>query len=184
MPNDWSADGKFIVFEDNNRETGRDALDVAHGRRSHSQTDDPHAVPGVGRTVIAGCRVGRIRLQRLRHVGGVRGAPARTRREETHLHRRRHRAAMAARWQGSCFYVAPDTGSMMAVAITTNPIFTAGAPVQLFATPGEPASRRQSREVAYDVSPDGQSFVINTPLEQPPASGITVVLNWAAGLPH
>jgi hypothetical protein len=38
--------------------------------------------------------------------------------------------------------------------------------------------------VPYDVMPDGQHFLINTPPEQPPLSGISVVVNWTTGLPR
>jgi hypothetical protein len=34
----------------------------------------------------------------------------------------------------------------------------------------------------YDVSPDGQRFLINSLSEQATAAPITVVLNWTAGL--
>jgi hypothetical protein len=34
----------------------------------------------------------------------------------------------------------------------------------------------------YDVSADGQRFLINTPKEEPSAVPITVVVNWTAGL--
>jgi len=35
---------------------------------------------------------------------------------------------------------------------------------------------------AYDVSADGQNFLINTLPEQDSSAPITVVLNWTAGL--
>ena len=34
----------------------------------------------------------------------------------------------------------------------------------------------------YDVTRDGQRFLLNVPLEEAAASPITVVLNWATGL--
>ena len=34
----------------------------------------------------------------------------------------------------------------------------------------------------YDVTADGQHFLVNTLVEEPPVSPITVVLNWIAGL--
>ncbi|MBI3330168.1 MAG: hypothetical protein HYZ81_26100, partial [Nitrospinae bacterium] len=34
----------------------------------------------------------------------------------------------------------------------------------------------------YDVTADGQRFLVNTVVEEPPAPPITVVLNWTAGL--
>ena len=34
----------------------------------------------------------------------------------------------------------------------------------------------------YDVTADGQRFLVNTLIEEPPAAPITIVLNWIAGL--
>jgi hypothetical protein len=34
----------------------------------------------------------------------------------------------------------------------------------------------------YDVSPDGQRFVVNTLLEETASSAITLVLDWTHGL--
>jgi len=75
------------------------------------------------------------------------------------------------------FYVSPDSGSVMSVAVAETPTFTAGLPVRLFdLQPGDTA--RRPREIGYDVSPDGQGFLVSTPPEQPPPRGIAVVLNW------
>jgi hypothetical protein len=34
----------------------------------------------------------------------------------------------------------------------------------------------------YDVTADGQRFLVNTLVEAPPPPPITIVLNWTAGL--
>jgi hypothetical protein len=36
----------------------------------------------------------------------------------------------------------------------------------------------------YDVSPDGQRFVMNLTAGEPVPPPVTVVLNWTAGLPR
>ena len=75
------------------------------------------------------------------------------------------------------FYVSPETGSVMAVAVAAMPTFTAGLPVRLFdLQPGNTA--RRPREIGYDVSADGRRFLVSTPPEQPQPRGIAVVLNW------
>jgi hypothetical protein len=38
------------------------------------------------------------------------------------------------------------------------------------------------RRAQYDVTPDGQRFLLNVPVEERQSASITVVLNWAAGL--
>jgi hypothetical protein len=73
------------------------------------------------------------------------------------------------------FYIAPD-GSLMAVEVSLEPTFRpTGTPRALF---------KVAAEVAYfDVSPDGQQFLISVPIgagvEAPPYK---VVLNWTETL--
>jgi Tol biopolymer transport system component len=76
------------------------------------------------------------------------------------------------------FYIAAD-GKLMSVPVqtTTNGQFKAGTPVELFATQlveVVPSAQRHQ----YAVSPDGQRFLMNVPVESAGVSPITVVLNW------
>ncbi len=83
------------------------------------------------------------------------------------------------------FYLAPDR-RLMAVEVKTGATFEVGAPRALFAadvsapgavgTPGLLAYQ-------YDVSADGQRFLMNALLEAAPASPIEVVLNWVRSNP-
>jgi hypothetical protein len=69
----------------------------------------------------------------------------------------------------------------MAVDVTTQPGFTAGKPRQLF----EGHYVRSPYSVpTYDVSPDGQRFLMIKPIEQEQAAPtqINVVLNWTEEL--
>ena len=72
------------------------------------------------------------------------------------------------------FYRSGDR--MMAVNVSTRPSFTVGKPHVLFSGPYEPTPATFSN---YDVSPDGQRFLMLKPseTEQAPAQ-INVVLNW------
>ena len=74
------------------------------------------------------------------------------------------------------FYISSD-GKMMSVPIIGTTSFEAGTPVPLFTT-----HRRQpvsSQDVfCYDVTPDGQKFLIVTNADQGPASPLSVTLNW------
>jgi Tol biopolymer transport system component len=81
---------------------------------------------------------------------------------------------LAPRWSrsGEIFYV--EQRKLMAVTVTTNPAFSAGAPVALFekrslVTPGQSPN--------YDVSADGKRFVIPDRLNDQPLL-IHVVHNW------
>ena len=57
--------------------------------------------------------------------------------------------------------------------------FSAGTPRMLFDGPYLPTPGSLPN---YDVSPDGQRFLINVDLSEATAAPITVVLNWQAGL--
>jgi eukaryotic-like serine/threonine-protein kinase len=76
------------------------------------------------------------------------------------------------------FYVSAD-GKMMAVAVKTGASFEAGSPAALFQT-----HRRQpvsSQDVfSYDVSGDGQRFLIITKMDEANAAPLSVHLNWAS----
>jgi hypothetical protein len=70
----------------------------------------------------------------------------------------------------------------MSVPVKLDAAFEAEAPVPLFRTRLIPqGSQSLGLPTAYDVSPDGQPFVVTVPPEDlgPP---ITVVLNWIAAL--
>jgi len=70
---------------------------------------------------------------------------------------------------------------MMAVEVKTGASFEAGAPAALFQT-----HRRQpvsSQDVfSYDVSGDGQRFLIITKVDDAKAAPLSITLNWASEL--
>jgi Tol biopolymer transport system component len=74
------------------------------------------------------------------------------------------------------FYVDPN-GSLMAVPVSSGPAPEIGTPVPLFNTtipfPTGPSLRRY-----YDVSADGQRFLISTPARLTSAEPFTFVVNW------
>ena len=67
----------------------------------------------------------------------------------------------------------------MAVPVRTGANFEASSPVALFqAHLRQPISVLD--RVSYDVSPDGQKFLINTKVDEPNAAPLSVILNWAS----
>jgi hypothetical protein len=87
------------------------------------------------------------------------------------------------RWRGDTkelFYIAAD-GKIMAVPVSVGVHFDAGAPVVLFQ-----AHAREffatSEQVSYDVTKDGQQFLINTQVKNIDTHPMSVVLNWDAEL--
>ena len=87
------------------------------------------------------------------------------------------------RWRGDgreLFYLSSD-GRMMAVTVNTGSGFSAGTPVPLFqASARQPVSYLDI--FAYDVTRDGQRFLINTDMSSPETVPMSVVLNWPAKL--
>jgi Tol biopolymer transport system component len=87
------------------------------------------------------------------------------------------------RWRGDSkelFFLAPDA-MMMAVPVSGGATFNFGAPVALFqATPREMVAT--SEMIAYDVTNDGQKFLINTDVKTGNAQPMSVILNWDAEL--
>ena len=76
------------------------------------------------------------------------------------------------------FYLSSD-GKIMAAPVTSGANFDAGMPIALFqATPRQPVALQDF--FVYDVSRDGQRFLINTPVKQAETKPMSVVLNWAA----
>ena len=69
----------------------------------------------------------------------------------------------------------------MAAPVRTGANFDVGAPVALFqANPRELVAT--SEHFVYDVSKDGQRFLINTQVKNPDTRPMSVVLNWDAEL--
>ncbi len=87
------------------------------------------------------------------------------------------------RWRGDgkeLFYLASD-GKMMASPVTTGEHFDSATPQPLF----QAKMREQvagSELVMYDVTRDGQRFLLNTQIERTEAQPMMVILNWAAAL--
>jgi serine/threonine protein kinase/Tol biopolymer transport system component len=85
------------------------------------------------------------------------------------------------RWRGDgkeLFYLSSDY-KMMAAPVSTGPNFDSGQPVALFqTTPRQPVSFNDL--FVYDVSRDGQRFLINTVVKEAATSPMSVVLNWPA----
>jgi Tol biopolymer transport system component/predicted Ser/Thr protein kinase len=84
------------------------------------------------------------------------------------------------RWRrdgSEIFYLAPDNKLMAASVNSKGASFEVSAVKPLFAT--RIAFRGSYK---YDVSPDGQKFLIDSAPEQATTSPLTIVLNWEAGV--
>lgn len=84
------------------------------------------------------------------------------------------------RWRGDgreLYYLAPD-GKLMAVQVTTSPVFQAGVARILFQAPPTISASTPR----WDVTGDGKRFLLPAPTAQSAQAPITVVLNWQAAL--
>jgi len=86
------------------------------------------------------------------------------------------------RWRADgkeLFYLSPDS-KLMAVPVKTGADFDAGTPAELFqANPREMIAT--SEQFSYDVSKDGQKFLINSQVKTA-MTPMSVILNWSAEL--
>lgn len=87
------------------------------------------------------------------------------------------------RWRGDgkeLFYLSPD-GHVMALSVTTGAHFSSGTPTALFqASARQPVSYLDV--FAYDVSRDGQRFLIITPVKSAETEPMSIILSWPAKL--
>ena len=87
------------------------------------------------------------------------------------------------RWRSDgreLFLLALD-GRLMAVDVKTTNGFEAGSPVALFQThPRQPISDMDF--FTYDVTADGQKFLVNTKVDTVNSAPLSVILNWSSEL--
>jgi Tol biopolymer transport system component/predicted Ser/Thr protein kinase len=178
-PNDWSPDGRYLLFS------------------SVGKSSDLWILPMTGDD-----RKPRIYLQTEFHESQARFSPdarwvAYTSNESgvNEVYVRPFPDASAGKWMVSkgggnqphwrrdgreLFYISADS-KMMAVDVLAGPAFRSGVPKALFpATIMGGASATNTTR--YDVTADGKKFLINSVQDVRDPSPITVVLNWQAGL--
>jgi Tol biopolymer transport system component len=176
---DWSRDGRYIVYVGGGRAISRSDLWVAPmaaPREARALLDSPFVethgriAPGGWWFAYASNETGQLEVYVDRFEG--RGAKAL-------VSTKGGRWPRWARDGSELFYVAADN-QLMSVAIkTSGDRIEVGAPRVLFAIRPRPPVRLDA--YPYDVSPDGQRFVVNTLVEDAASSTITVVHNWTSG---
>ena len=175
-PDDWSSDGRFILYEDSGPDTGSDlaVLPVTGDRKPSSFlktkfTEMHGQFSPDGRWVAyTSDESGRteVYVQPFPPAGGKwqisvdGGGQASWRRDGREI-----------------FYVTPER-DLMAVSVSTQSLFKAGVPQRLFTLPTPDLGLTNSKN-NHVVAADGQRILVNTLAEEtsPP---IIVVLNWAS----
>lgn len=88
---------------------------------------------------------------------------------------------MQPRWRRDgkeLFYISADW-KMMAVNVSTGPVFHAGTPQALFGTEMVDTGIRKG-PISWDIAPDGNRFLIIS-ANSTNTSSLNVILNWRAG---
>ncbi|PYQ10648.1 MAG: hypothetical protein DMH00_10485 [Acidobacteria bacterium] len=180
-PDDWSRDGRFIVYEESNPTNPKTLVDLwvlplSADRKPfpflRTEFNETHAQlsPDSRWMAYVSDESGRaeVYVQTFPRAGGKRqvstdgGDQPQWRRDGREL-----------------FYLAPE-GKLMAAEVKGGPTFEAAVPVPLFGV-RVPAVSIGSFRNHFVVSPDGQRFLVNTIAEGASSSPITVVLNWTVG---
>ncbi len=176
VPTDWSRDGRFIIYSQNNPKTKSDIwvlpLDGAQQPFPFLQTEAAEGgaqlSPDGRWLAYASDESGKfeVYVQRFPDHSGRRqistngGGGPHWRRDGKEL-----------------FYYAAD-GKLMAVPVGSGESFEPGAAVALFefrSGSSGPAT------TPYTVTGDGQRFLVNAIVDAEPRAPLTVVVNWAAG---
>jgi eukaryotic-like serine/threonine-protein kinase len=176
-PEDWSPDGRWIAYVRNTRQTSLDLwlLSLIDGAKpllfSATRFDEWSArfSPDSRWVAFASTETGTPEV----YVAPI-GEPNNRRRVSLG-------GGSTPRWRGDgreLFYTSADNRSIMAVPIEPGPTFKAGLPERLFSMNAMPIARDRARNAVYDVSPDGQRFLVSLQAGEPTSSQITVVLNW------
>jgi Tol biopolymer transport system component len=169
-PTDWSHDGKYVLYE-----RGTDLWFVTFPSLSSSLFLKGQSTPKAGRFSPDGKWVAYASNESGRWEVYVTSFP------DAHGKWQVSNAGgEQPRWRsdGREFYYLASDGKIMAAPVATGANFDAGTPVALFqANPRELVAT--SEQLSYDVTPDGQKFLINSQLKTA-MTPMSVVMNWSA----
>ncbi len=173
FPNDWSRDGKYILYE-----RGADLwyvsvpdLKPAEFLKASSTLKTARFSPDGKWVAYSSSESGKWEI----YVTSFPGAHGKWQVSNA--------GGTQPRWRGDgkeLFYLSPDD-KLMAVPVKTGANFDAGTPTVLFQAYLRETVAATSEQFFYDVSRDGQKFLINTQLKAA-ITPMSVVLNWPSKL--
>jgi serine/threonine protein kinase/Tol biopolymer transport system component len=175
IPTDWSRDGRFLAYAAPNAATGWDVwiLPLEGDRKPYpfmqTKADEGTATFSPDGKWIAydSKESGKSDVYAAPFPGPGERIPIST------------AGGRDPKWRGDgkeIFYTAED-GKMMAVPIKAGTALEPGVPIALFET-----RTRNKGGWRYDVTPDGQRFLVITKVQEQEALPMTVVVNWTARL--
>jgi Tol biopolymer transport system component len=187
VPNDWSRDGKYVIYSQSGEKTQLDLLVLpTFGDRQPFRFLATEFAEGQGQFSPDGRRVAyvstesgnqEVYVQPFNETGGADGKTI-----ESKL-RISPNGGNQPRWRRDgkeLFYIAGDNTLMAVPVNTAGATFEAGAPKPLFKTrlpwsaPGW--------GIEYGVTADGQRFLMNAQVGEAKETPVSVILNWTAGL--
>jgi len=175
-PRDWSKDGRFVLYTQDSPEMNEDlyarevldnATPVTIAATAAREFDGRFSFDGRWVAYVSS-ETGRneIYVQPFPPTGGKWQVST--------------GGGRSPRWRADgreLFYLTPG-GEMRVVSIAEGRSFAAGPPHALFRldgiSPGGPGN------TSYEVTRDGRRFLVNLSKRAPPASSVSVILNWAA----
>ena len=179
-PEDWSSDGRWIAYISNTVKTRADLLIVAlDGDRKPRPFAATRFMECCGRFSPGSSRMAFVSDESGTEEVYVTAVPGPADKTRVSIG-----GGTSPRWGRDdrvLFYAAPDNRSIMRVAIEWTPTVRVSAPVRLF-TMSQAAAWSRPRGMMYDVTPDGERFLVNVPVGLSESSKIMVVQNWAVGL--
>jgi Tol biopolymer transport system component len=181
-PQDWSRDGRFLLYVVRGKDTGADLWVLPDpGKAAGDSKPIPYLVTPQNEVQAQFSPDGQFVVYTSNESGigeiYVRPFPASAGGKWLIS----NGGGSQARWRPDgkeLFYLTPDT-TLMTVEVSTKPDFRAGVPKPLFRVPvtggvgGAPGIAWR-----WDVSPDGQRFLVNTAPEDRSSTPVTVVANW------
>ena len=175
MPTDWSRDGRFLLFSAPGETTNWDiwVLPMEGDRKPLPLVRTP-ALEGGGTFSPDGKWIAYMSIES--GQTNVFAAPFPGPGERVAISTAGGRSP---KWRGDgkeIFYLADD-GKMMAVPIRTAATIEAGVPVPLFE-----ARAKSQPGWAYDVTPDGQKFIVVSRVSEREVPPFAVIVNWMSGL--
>ena len=176
-PDDWSPDGRYIVYS---TDPPARSWDRPARRRHHARGPARElAVQRVSGPDFARWTMDRLHVGPDRTAGSLRAALSGGRRRPPRVHRGRIEPSWG-RDGRELFYLAPD-GTMMSVNVSVAGGQPApGRPQSLFRVKVPGRSLRNGS--TYAASADGQRFLVSGAGSENAASAITVIVNWRHGL--
>ena len=175
IPDDWSQDGRFLIYMTTEK-GGRDVsvLPLSGERKPfpflQSQFGELHAQlsPDGRWMAYTSDESGQFQIY-------VQSFPAGQGKWQVST-----QGGVQPRWRRDgkeLFYLAPD-GKLMAVLVRAGATFEAGTPAPLFQAQTFSLAISTLYSHQYDITADGQRFLLNVDLSEVTAAPITVVLNW------